>query len=86
MVYTCKSCPTPGFCRGSSVLTVDGMNPPDVFKGPIARSVLYSIDRYPRFARKLNEDVLNLDLATTWDRDHPITKPEQAWLNYIEKN
>ena len=76
LVYSCKSCPFPGYCRGAAVMGPDGVVPPDVFKGPIARSTLKMIDKFPKFAEKINDEVLSYDTAIEWDRRYPMTVAE----------
>lgn len=81
MVYSCKSCPHPGFCRGAGVLSSKGLCPPDPFKGPIARSVLYQMTKYPHLAEKLDKEVLDWKTAIQWDSDFPMTLAERMWLD-----
>lgn len=79
LVYSCPSCPHPGFCAGSGVISPNGFVPPDVFKGPVARSVLNSIEHFPKFAEKINDEVLNYDTAIEWDRRYPMTVSERHY-------
>lgn len=79
LAYSCAGCPNPGFCRGAAIITKDGVVPPDVFKGPVARSVLKNIENFPKFAEKINEEVLDYDLAIEWDRRYPITTAEHGY-------
>jgi endonuclease I len=79
LVYTCSQCPHPGFCAGAAVISPNGFMPPDVFKGPVARSVLKSIEEYPKFADKISNEVLDYDLAIEWDRRYPLTKEEHSY-------
>lgn len=72
----CSNCPHPGFCSGSMIISPSGANPPDAWKGPIARSVLYSVGRYPHISDTVNDKVLNLKLALEWDKQFPISKAE----------
>jgi endonuclease I len=53
--------------------------PPDVFKGPIARSVLKNIDKFPSLAKQLDEEVLDYDLAIEWDRRYPMSVQEHDY-------
>ena len=78
-VYTCKHCPSPGFCPGAMVVTNEGVVPPDVFKGPIARSVLKSIDKFPQFANDIDRIVLDLDVAAEWNQRFPIRLEEASY-------
>ena len=57
-------------------MTKEGVVPPDAFKGPIARSVLRSIDKFPKFAEKISNEVLDYDLAIEWDRQFPMSVAE----------
>lgn len=81
MVYACKSCPYPGFCAGAGVISPEGFMPPDNLKGPIARSVLKSIEKFPKLAAKINNEVLDYDTAIQWDRQFPMTAVEHAYRN-----
>ena len=83
IVHACPDCPTPGFCRGSATLSTDGVTPPDVFKGPIARSVLYSVGAHPKFAQTINDKVLDLETAIEWDRKFPMTMAEKEWFDSL---
>lgn len=83
VTYACTKCVQPGFCRGSALVTPEGVNPPDTFKGPIARSVLYSAFRYPQFAEEINDKVLNLDTAIEWDSHFPMTEAERKWIENL---
>jgi endonuclease I len=82
-VYACDKCPMPGYCRGAGIKTPEGFFPPDALKGPVARSVLYSVGRYPFYAHKIDKEVLRIDTAIDWDSRFPMSVPEQA---YIESN
>lgn len=79
MVYSCKACPTPGFCRGSAVLSSRGVHPPDIYKGVIARSVLKTLYEFPHLKDKLDKEVLDLETAIKWDSMFPMTKEEHAF-------
>jgi endonuclease I len=79
VIYTCKSCPTPGFCSGAAVMTSRGMLPPETFRGPIARSVLRSIARFPKLAKKITDEVLDYDTAIKWDKMYPMTTEEHDY-------
>jgi endonuclease I len=79
LVYTCKSCPYPGFCQGAAVMSEKGMVPPNQFKGAIARSVLKGVDKFPAFAEKIQNEVLDLDIAIEWDRRFPMTTEEHDY-------
>lgn len=81
--YACSNCPHPGFCRAAMVVSPDGAHPPDILKGPIARSVLYSIEHYPRFAETINSKVLNVETALKWNSSFPMSKAEEDWLASI---
>lgn len=78
--YTCAKCPHPGFCRGAMVVSEEGAHPPDVFKGIIARSVLYSAWEYPSLVEAIDSNVLDLDTAIEWDSKFPMTEAESEWL------
>jgi endonuclease I len=82
--YSCPSCPYPGFCRGAMLISPEGAHPPDLWKGPIARSVLFSVNKHPSLTRKINDKVLNLDTALKWDHLFPMSKEEYLWLDDIE--
>ena len=79
LVYSCNSCPHPGFCPGAAIISERGIVPPDALKGPIARSVLKSIDKYPKFAEKIDREVLDLNIAIDWDRRFPMTTAERNY-------
>ena len=79
MVYSCSACPTPGFCRGSAVLSSKGVHPPDVYKGIIARSVLRTLFEFPGLRDKLNNEVLDLNTAIEWDSKFPMSPEEHAF-------
>lgn len=83
-VYSCGSCPHPGWCQGAALVTPNGVVPPDVFKGPIARSVLRSIKEAPGLSQKIVEQVLDYDTAIEWDRRYTMSTAEKAWLDDIE--
>jgi len=83
VVHACPTCPTPGFCRGSAIITPNGIVPPDTFKGPIARSVLYSIGAHPKFAPTINDQVLDLETAIKWDSVFPMTRAEKDWIDSL---
>lgn len=84
MVYGCQSCPMPGYCRGCGVQNPDGFNPPDVLKGPIARSVLHAVGKYPRFAHKIDKEVLRIDTAIDWDSKFPMSKAERCYVDSLD--
>lgn len=83
IVYACAECPNPGLCRASAVVSRSGVLPPDVFKGPIARSVLHSVGRFPKLHDSINSKVLDLDIAIKWDSQFPMSVQEQEWFNSI---
>jgi endonuclease I len=74
--YACSNCPHPGFCRAAMVVSPDGVHPPDILKGPIARSVLHSIETYPQHAETINAKVLNVEVALKWNSSFPASKAE----------
>jgi endonuclease I len=82
-VYACGSCPMPGYCRGGGVLSTGGFHPPDVLKGPVARSVLYSVGKHPRFASKIDKEVLRIDTAIEWDSKFPMSNAERLYVNSL---
>lgn len=84
MVYACKSCPVPGYCRGSGVLSPEGFNPPDVLKGPVARSVLYSVAKHPHFADKIDKEVLSINTAIDWDSKFPMSTAEWFHIESLD--
>lgn len=84
LVYGCDNCPLPGFCRASMVLSPQGAHPPDFLKGPIARSVLYSIGRYPQYAKDITTKVLTYDTAVMWNMTYPMSKAERQWVEDLE--
>ena len=86
LVYACDKCPTPGFCRGAGIMSVSGLYPPDIYKGPIARSVLYNAKKYPSFAKRLNDKVLNIETAYEWDFKYPISEIERRVYLESENN
>lgn len=79
LLYACQYCPHPGYCRGAAIVTKDGVVPPDPFKGPIARSVLKTVERFPKYATLLNDDVLDYNTAMEWDRRYPMSKAEEYY-------
>jgi endonuclease I len=81
--YSCSKCPHPGFCRASMVLTPLGAHPPDVLKGPIARSVLYSVGKHPKLLEVIDEKVLSIDTAIIWDRHFPMSPAEKQWIDSL---
>jgi len=83
LVYACSNCPHPGFCAGAAVMTPSGLHPPNAFKGPIARSVLYSVGEHPKLSELINDRVLNIDTAIKWDSHFPMTKEEKDWLDSL---
>lgn len=78
--YACSKCPYPGYCRGAMFTSDEGAHPPDLFKGPIARSVLYSIGQYPSLVEAIDNNVLDLDTAIKWDSQFPMSEAESEWL------
>ena len=80
----CTKCPNPDFCRGTMNVGKAGVHPPDVFKGPIARSVLYSVGKYPRLANTIADQVLDLDTAILWDSYYPMSPAERDWLDSLK--
>lgn len=82
-LYACSRCPHPGFCKGSALKTSEGINPPDILKGPIARSVLRAIGTNPRQARDIDKMILDLDVAIKWDSKYPMTKAEKEWVDTL---
>ena len=84
VVYACKSCPLPGYCRGAMIQNPTGFNPPDALKGPVARSVLYSVGKYPRFAQKIDKEVLRIDTAIDWDSRFPMSKAERMYIESLD--
>lgn len=80
IVYTCAKCPHPGYCRGAMFVGEEGANPPDMFKGPIARSVLYSVGQYPSLVEAIDKYVLDLNTAIKWDSRYPMSEAESEWL------
>jgi endonuclease I len=79
LVYACKQCPHPGFCAGAGVMSPSGFMPPEVFKGPVARSVLKSIESFPKMAEKISEEVLDYGTAIEWDRRYPESLAERHY-------
>lgn len=79
LVYACEGCVSAGFCPGAAVVSESGVSPPEPFKGPIARSVLKSIDRFPKFAEKIDSEVLSYDTAIEWDRLYPMSPAEHRY-------
>lgn len=79
LVYACKSCPFPGWCAGAAVVSEEGVLPPDPFKGPIARSVLEAIAKYPHLSERISNDVLDYDTAIEWDRRFPMSVQEHSY-------
>lgn len=53
--------------------------PPDLFKGMIARSVLFMDEKYPHHHDLIHKRVLDLGVASMWDTMHPATKYEAEW-------
>ena len=83
--YACRACPAPGHCGGSMVISPHGVHPPQIYKGPIARSVLRTMCKFPSMKDKLHEEVLDLDLAIEWDRKYPMTLEEQHWTANLKE-
>lgn len=81
--YSCSNCPHPGFCRASMIISPDGAHPPDVFKGPIARSVLYSVGKHPKLSEVIDSKVLDLNTAIQWDRNFPMSSAEKKWIDSL---
>jgi endonuclease I len=65
------------------VMTPEGAHPPDFLKGPIARSVLYSVGEYPKMAELIHNKVLDIDTAIRWDSTFPMSKAEKLWLDSL---
>ena len=80
VIYACDSCPTPGMCRAAAVVTPSGVIPPDIFKGPIARSVLRSVGDFPAMYDVINKKVLDIDTAIEWDSNFPMSVQEHDWF------
>jgi endonuclease I len=76
LVYSCDSCPNPGFCSGAGFISASGFVPPESLKGPVARSVLKGIMKHPKFTEKISDEVLDYDLAIQWDRQYPMSTAE----------
>lgn len=58
--------------------------PPDLFKGKIARSILYMEKKYPHHHDLIHNKVLNLDVAFMWDSMFPTTEEEIEWDQIIK--
>jgi len=84
LIYGCKSCPVSGWCEGSGALSPSGFTPPNVLKGPIARSVLYSIGTYPEWAQKIDKEVLRYDTAIVWDSRFPMSTAERLYIESLD--
>jgi endonuclease I len=84
IMYACRSCPHPGWCRGAGVMDWTGFNPPDALKGPIARSVLYSITTYPEWADKIDKEVLRYNTAIYWDSKFPMSTAERLYVQSLD--
>ena len=82
-IYACSKCPHPGFCCAAALASPSGIYPPDVFKGPIARSVLHSVKTSPKLAEVIDKQVLDLDTAIKWDSGFPMTKAEKEWIDSL---
>jgi endonuclease I len=83
VVYACDKCPMPGYCGGASVVSPDGVHPPNAYKGVIARSVLHSAFEHPAFAREIDKKVLELNTAIKWDRMFPMSEAEAEWIRSL---
>lgn len=57
--------------------------PPDLFKGRIARSVLFMDEKYPHHHDLIHKKVLNLEVASMWDDMFPATQQEAEWDKII---
>lgn len=57
--------------------------PPDLFKGMIARSVLFMDEKYPHHHDLIHKKVLDLGVASMWDCMFPATKQEAEWDKII---
>lgn len=84
IVRSCHQCPNPGHCIGSAVITPSGVNPPSAFKGPIARSVLYSVAQHPKLTEFIHENILDIDTAIKWDSRYPMSRAEKQWIDSLE--
>lgn len=83
-VYACSNCPNPGFCRAAAVVSASGkIYPPDVLKGPIARSVLHTVNTSPKIAEVIDELVLDLNTAIEWDSKFPMSRQEKVWFDSL---
>lgn len=83
IVHSCSNCPNPGVCAGSSLVSPAGVNPPNVLKGIIARSVLASVHDRPQTIKIINDKVLNVDTAIKWDRQFPMNQQEKDWIDSL---
>lgn len=83
IVYPCVSahcdCPWKG-----KLVSRQSFIPPDMWKGMIARSVLYMKDKYPWHEKMIQTKVLAFDTALEWDHEFPATPPEQEWNQIIQ--
>lgn len=83
VTYSCSNCPHPGYCAGSAIISPSGINPPNAFKGLVARSVIEMAFKYPHLMQDINDNVLNIDTAIKWDRMYPMTEQEKDWIRSL---
>lgn len=75
----------PGYCPGASVISPEGVHPPNDYKGLIARSVIFSAFNNPSYAREIDAKVLNLNTAIKWDRMFPMSDAEAEWIRSLKQ-
>lgn len=83
VVRACDSCPTPGWCPGAACVGDRGVIPSEIFRGPIARSVLRSVGKYPALYDAINSKVLNIDIAIQWNSKYPASVQERNWFDSL---
>ena len=83
VAYACENCPMPHYCGGASVVSPEGVLPPNAYKGVIARSVMYSAFKNPSLAKRIDEEVLDLNTAIKWDRMFPMSESEAEWIRSL---
>lgn len=85
-VRACDACLHSGSCLADIVVTPSGVIPSELFKGPIARSVLRSLEKYPMFYHDITEKVLDAETALEWNSRYPPSVQEIDWIYSLKRN
>lgn len=78
-IYACECYQNCTTCTGKAIMTKDGFVPPDIWKGQIARAVLYMATKYPKYYNRIDKEVLDLGLAMVWNAKFPSDTLESQW-------